>query len=130
MIVLCILQIILSILLARNDVKGLIYASSIVMLLRVLANIRIILSDYKNKSKDRQSLNLLQSLNEISPRIYTLILTLLCNVIINFGLVSIFSEKRFILLFSSGLIFLCNLVGIYVLEKREIKQFLTKTKTE
>jgi O-antigen/teichoic acid export membrane protein len=116
------LLIFLCIFLTKYEIIGLIYANSIMMILRIGFNVHLILSETKGEDNSNKYLNFIKS---CSIKFSTLASTLLCVIILNYlKQIEIISSKNFFVVSVTGVVFLINVFLIYLLEKRNFRELM------
>lgn len=118
------LLIFLCIFLTKYEIIGLIYANSIMMIIRIFFNIHLILSENKpdDISKYNKYFNFIKS---CFIKFSTFVSTLVCVLILNYlKQFEIISTKNLFVVSLSGIVFLINIFIIYLLEKRNFKEMI------
>jgi hypothetical protein len=105
--------IVVSILLSRIDITGLIFANGLAMIIRILVNLYITFGDFRS---------ILKFINSTRYNILTLLSTLACLFVL-YNTKNYIKSNYFKVAYG-GCIFLFNMIQIYVIEKNRIKEVL------
>jgi oligosaccharide translocation protein RFT1 len=126
------LMLILSIYLSKNCVTGLVQANIVCVIIRIIFNLFLLLSENGKDNEDGFVTNTKSTFIKIFKFFYESFYQLKSFLIILLSILSIcflknimfIYNRNFIFLVLSGIIFLINCLGIYVCEKKDFKELM------